>query len=136
MIQTYNLTTYAACNADDASDNDTFEYNGGNVVFGQPLSIPVALIKEGANYFFSDADDGIQCVNGLRFQIDVKHGDGLPSYLSQPPPPPYVSPPGTDSQSPPVTVTTVPNSGARADGCSGQVANALPLVITILALLF
>ncbi|KAI6702638.1 hypothetical protein NL676_011774 [Syzygium grande] len=78
VIQTYNLTTYQACSTDDASGKDTFQYGGGSEHFGEALSVAVPLTLEGPNYFFSDADDGAQCQDGMRFEIDVKHGAGLP----------------------------------------------------------
>lgn len=136
VIQTYNLTTYRACNADDASDSDTFEYNGGNSVFGKKLTIPVPLTKEGFNYFFSDINDGIQCLNGMRFAIDVKHGAGLPPSLSQPPPPPYLSPPGPGSaQSPPVTTLGQSDNRAFRTGARLQII-AYALVALALVSLF
>ncbi|KAJ7951026.1 cucumber peeling cupredoxin-like [Quillaja saponaria] len=108
VIQTYNKTTYQSCNTDDSSDNDTFQYDGGSSKFGEALTISIPLTIEGPNYYFSDADDGVQCERGLAFHIDVKHGLGLPPSLNQPPPPPYIEPPSPDTaQSPPVsTVTT------------------------------
>ncbi|GLT43100.1 hypothetical protein SLA2020_170720 [Shorea laevis] len=30
VIQTFNKTTLQSCSKDDASDNDTFQYNGGS----------------------------------------------------------------------------------------------------------
>ncbi|XP_022734682.1 cucumber peeling cupredoxin-like [Durio zibethinus] len=105
VIQTYNATTYQSCTMDDASDTDTFQYNGGSTGFDQSLTIAVPLTVEGTNYYFSDAEDGIQCQRGMAFEIDVSHGNGLPPSLNQPPPPPHVEPPGGDSaQSPPITI--------------------------------
>ncbi|KAL1091526.1 hypothetical protein V6Z11_D07G162300 [Gossypium hirsutum] len=89
VIQTYNETTYRNCTTDDASDTDTFQYNGGNTDFDQSLTIEVPLTIEGANYYFSDAGDGVQCQRGMAFKILVRHGNGLPPSLNQPPPPPY-----------------------------------------------
>lgn len=91
---------------DDASDTDTFQYDGGNSNFDQSLTIAVPLTIEGTNYYFSDADDGVQCQRGMAFEILVKHGNGLPPSLNQPPPPPYIEPPGPDSaqSSPPITI--------------------------------
>ncbi|MBA0576208.1 hypothetical protein Golob_024581 [Gossypium lobatum] len=104
VIQTYNETTYRNCTTDDASDTDTFQYNGGNTDFDQSLTIEVPLTIEGANYYFSDAGDGVQCQRGMAFKILVRHGNGLPPSLSQPPPPPYVEAPSDPAQSPPVTI--------------------------------
>lgn len=68
------------------------------------MTVSVPLTIEGSNYFFSDASDGVQCQHGMAFEINVAHGLGLPPALNQPPPPPYMEPPGPDSaQSPSVT---------------------------------
>ncbi|XP_060668719.1 early nodulin-like protein 18 [Ziziphus jujuba] len=105
VIQTYNETTYQSCIADDAAGNDTFQYGGGRENFGELLTIALPLTIEGTNYYFSDADDGVQCQRGMAFEIDVAHGLGLPPSLNQPPPPPYIEPPGPDTaESPPITV--------------------------------
>ncbi|MFQ6619980.1 hypothetical protein Gotur_000950 [Gossypium turneri] len=104
VIQTYNETTYRNCTTDDASDTDTFQYNGGKTDFDQSLTIEVPLTIEGANYYFSDAGDGVQCQRGMAFKILVRHGNGLPPSLNQPPPPPYVEAPSDTAQSPPVTI--------------------------------
>ncbi|XP_022759521.1 cucumber peeling cupredoxin-like [Durio zibethinus] len=120
VIETYNETTYRSCVTDDASDTDTFQYGGGNTDFGQSLTIAVPLTIEGTNYYFSDADDGIQCQQGMAFEILVNHGIGLPPSLNQPPPPPYIEPPGGDlAQSPPITITGGSpslNNGAMGGG--------------------
>ncbi|GLT39498.1 hypothetical protein SLA2020_136850 [Shorea laevis] len=104
VIQTFNETTFQSCSIDDESENDTFRYNGGSTAFSESQTIAVPLTEEGPNYFFSDANDGIQCQNGLAFGISVNHGLGLPPSLNQPPPPPYIEPPGPDAESPPVTI--------------------------------
>lgn len=106
VVLTYNETTFRSCSVDNSSDSDTFQYvaqQNGEV--GTPLTVAVPLTNEGLNYFFSDAFDGIQCENGLAFGINVSHGVGLPPYLNQPPPPPYVEPPSNadGSLTPPVT---------------------------------
>lgn len=105
MILTYNETTFRSCSIENSSDTDTFFYGQGNQNFGQPLTIAVPLTIEGPNYFFSDANDGIQCENGMAFGFNVSHGVGLPPSLNQPPPPPYVEPPtnADGSLTPPVT---------------------------------
>ncbi|KAK9051420.1 hypothetical protein SSX86_028047 [Deinandra increscens subsp. villosa] len=115
VILTYNETTFRSCSVDNSSDSDTFNYGQGSQQFGQPLTVAVPLTIEGPNYFFSDASDGIQCENGLAFGINVTHGAGLPPYLSQPPPPPYVDPPSNADGSVTPTVTNVP-SGAGLGG--------------------
>ncbi|KAG5626808.1 hypothetical protein H5410_012026 [Solanum commersonii] len=117
VIQTYNATTYRNCTTDYASDDDTFQYQGGSNEFGEAMTITVSLNLEGQQYYFSDADDGSQCLNGMAFDIKVRHGIGLPPSLNQPPPPPYVEPPSTveDAESPPITVvTSSPNGGVRS----------------------
>ncbi|XP_059312724.1 early nodulin-like protein 18 [Lycium ferocissimum] len=117
VIQTYNQTTYKNCTMDEASDDDTFQYQGGSNEFGKPMTIAVPLTIKGQQYYFSDADDGDQCLNGMAFEIKVGHGKGLPPSLNQPPPPPYVEPPSAveDAESPPITVVTSrPNSGVRS----------------------
>ncbi|XAR63145.1 hypothetical protein NMG60_11022983 [Bertholletia excelsa] len=131
VIQTYNESTYSSCSADDASDSDTFQYDGGSNVFGQLETIAVPLTIEGANYYFSDAgDDGVQCQQGMAFEIVVNHGLGLPPSLNQPPPPPYKAPPSPpDAQSPPITV--VPTQDMPNGGGSKAAAN-LRSVITFL----
>ena len=102
MIPTYNLTTFKNCSVDYSFDNDIIVYNGGNTVFDQALAIPVPLTIQGPNYFFSDANVGIQCLHGLAFEINVNRCLGLPHSLNQPPP--YREPPGPDSASPPITI--------------------------------
>ncbi|KAK7340145.1 hypothetical protein VNO77_20839 [Canavalia gladiata] len=122
VIQTYNKTSYLRCTADD-SDNGTFVYDGGSGRFGQALTIDVPLTIVGPNYFFSDAGDGVQCQHGMAFKINVQRGLGLPPSLNQPPPPPYIEPPGPDTaESPPFTVALPPNGGALASGVNLRVA--------------
>ncbi|XP_054782170.1 cucumber peeling cupredoxin-like [Prosopis cineraria] len=121
VIQTYNLTTYQNCTADE-SDNGTFVYNGGASRFGEALDIAVPLTIEGPNYYFSDAGDGVQCQQGMAFEINVKHGQGLPPSLNQPPPPPYIEPPGPNTaDSPPITVAQSPNNAFTAQANVRQV---------------
>lgn len=108
------MTNYQSC-TDDESDNGTFVYDGGATSFGEALTIPVPLTIEGPNYYFSDADDGVQCLGGMAFEINVNHGLGLPPSLNQPPPPPYIEPPGPDTaESPPITVAQSPNDAFTA----------------------
>ncbi|KAA0040008.1 cucumber peeling cupredoxin-like [Cucumis melo var. makuwa] len=112
VIQTYNLTTFNSCSFDDASDNDTVQYYGGDSNFNKPLVIPVPLTIKGPNYFFSDADDGVQCQRGMAFEIQVNTGLGLPPSLNQPPPPPYATPPDSESsQTPPFTIPETKKNG-------------------------
>ncbi|KAL5718257.1 hypothetical protein ACHQM5_011181 [Ranunculus cassubicifolius] len=106
VIQTYNETTYKTCNSDDAQDSDTSEYHGGNEI-DQALTLAVPLTLVGANYFFSSTEDGVQCAHGMKFEINVKQGLGLPPNLNQPPPPAYKAPPPEDSsESTPATPTS------------------------------
>ncbi|KAG9445193.1 hypothetical protein H6P81_016533 [Aristolochia fimbriata] len=110
VVQTYNETSYRNCDAgDDESDGDVSVYTGGEG-FGQPALIAVPLTKVGSNYFFSGADDGDECEHGMKFEIKVNQGRGLPPSLNQPPPPPYKDP----SQSPPDSP-----SGTGRDGGAG-----------------
>lgn len=113
MIQTKNETTYQKCSTDEDNGDDTFVYDpsAGGLGGATAAVVAVALTEEGVSYFFSDADDGIQCFQGMRFQISVAHGLGLPPALNQPPPPPYKdpSPPPTSSSS-----TTIPGASDQA----------------------
>lgn len=118
IVQTYNATTYALCSTDQDDSNETSVYaDDGNEGFGIAESVAVALTVEGPNYYFSDSgDDGIQCSKGMRFEINVEHGLGLPPSLSQPPPPPPplwpATPPSTES-----TGGTAGQTGGNASGC-------------------
>lgn len=85
VIQTYNITTYKACDYDDAEDDDTIQWATGEpAVTTQPVSVAVPLVKEGMTYFFSSDYDGEQCKNGQHFKINVTHGQGLPNSLKSP----------------------------------------------------
>uniref|UniRef100_A0A0R0EW76 Phytocyanin domain-containing protein n=1 Tax=Glycine max TaxID=3847 RepID=A0A0R0EW76_SOYBN len=84
VVQTYDKMTYLNCIA-DYSDNGTFVYNGESCGFGEALVVVVPLTIVGPNYFFFDADNGVQCQHNLAFEIDVQHGLGLPPSLNQPP---------------------------------------------------
>ncbi|KAL6565912.1 hypothetical protein OROHE_004967 [Orobanche hederae] len=131
VIQTYNKTTYESCITDDSLDTDTFQYGGGNDEFGNTTVVSVPLTIEGSQYYFSDAEDGEQCHNGMAFGIKVNHGTGLPSSLNQPPPPAYVPPPASpeEGQLPPVTVVAgPPNGGVKSS------ANFFGLVLGVLVL--
>ncbi|KAG6437583.1 hypothetical protein SASPL_102502 [Salvia splendens] len=78
------------------------------------MTISVALTIKGTLYYFSDANDGEQCQQGMAFEIKVGHGLGLPPSLNQPLPPAYVPPPGPandEEQSPPAGfANTTPSS--------------------------
>ncbi|KAH1153280.1 hypothetical protein GYH30_049091 [Glycine max] len=88
VVQTYDKTTYLNCIA-DYSDNGTFVYNGESRGFGEALVVIVPLTIVGPNYFFFDADNGVQCQHNLAFEIDVQHDLGLPPSLNQLPLPSY-----------------------------------------------
>ncbi|KAH7577813.1 hypothetical protein ACOSP7_001136 [Xanthoceras sorbifolium] len=131
VIQTYNETTFRSCSIDDASDNDTSHFNGGETEFGKSLTIAVPLTITGPNYFFSDADDGVQCQTGMAFEISVNRGLGLPPSLNHPPPPPYIEQPGPDNAQPP-PVTIAGGSPALENGALRSSANVrflLPLLL-------
>lgn len=109
VVQTYNETSYLNCSvADDNTGGDVSVYSGGEG-FGVPATLAVPLTRVGPNYYFSDASDGEQCVKGMKFEITVGQGSGLPPYLNQPPPPPYVDP---GVQTPPVGSGEVAPGGA------------------------
>lgn len=133
VVQTYNETTFRSCNTDDASDDDTFHYDRGSNEFGEALTIAVPLNIEGPNYYFSDGDDGVQCQNGLSFEIDVKHGQGLPPSLNQPPPPPYMEPPSADS--PPSPTVSVAGGQPSGNSYTRNAANIRAVFAVLLLLL-
>ncbi|KAM0935918.1 putative Phytocyanin domain, cupredoxin [Dioscorea sansibarensis] len=140
VIQTYNATTYARCNADDDNGNETYVYDG-SASDALPAVIPVPLTIEGDNYYFSGAgDDVFQCSHGMRFHIVVQHGRGLPPSLSHPPPPPYTEPPSPPATPTPPGAETTPqeesfHNGGRRRGIgvwvkfSGFVFGALLLMV-------
>ncbi|KAG1331446.1 blue copper protein [Cocos nucifera] len=113
VIQTKNETTYQKCSTDEDNGDDYFVYSPTASGLGgaAPAVLAVALTEEGVSYFFSDADDGIQCFQGMRFQISVAHGLGLPPALSQPPPPPYKDP----SPPPMSSSTTIPETSVQGE---------------------
>ncbi|XP_042485682.1 cucumber peeling cupredoxin-like [Macadamia integrifolia] len=135
VIQTYNQTVYQTCDFDDASDGDAFQYGGGNTT-ANSLTVAVPLTQEGPNFYFSDAYDGVQCQNGMAFEIQVKHGLGLPPSLNQPPPPPYVAPPSPDSQSPSSPTSTTPSDQQQTyNGGFGFSFSFSPALLLLLLLL-
>ncbi|XP_074580267.1 early nodulin-like protein 18 [Curcuma longa] len=126
VIQTFNATTYALCDFSDDDGNDTAFYYDGSGGPTANLTVAVPLTSEGANYFFSAADGGVECLRGMRFEITVSHGRGLPPSLNQPPPPPYVDlapPPPPD-----IAVTPTTGGGGKAEG-QAPLAHALLLVL-------
>eukprot|EP01018_Ginkgo_biloba_P011958 Gb_10362 [translate_table: standard] len=108
VIQTYNETTYKKCDYDNAEDDDTDVWLAVDPTKkGNRLTVSVPLTIEGPNYFFSNALDRIECMNGLKFQIKVAHGQGLPAALTHPPPPPFTE---QNSASPPPVDNSLTNS--------------------------
>ncbi|XP_068635453.1 early nodulin-like protein 18 [Aristolochia californica] len=120
VVQTYNETSYRNCDiGDDDSDEDVAVY-AGEQGFGQPTVLAVPLTKVGPNYFFSGVDDGDECEHGMKFEITVNQGRGLPPSLNQPPPPPYKDP----SQSPPAS----PSGNGAGVGQGETATNGCPRV--------
>ncbi|XP_078171783.1 early nodulin-like protein 18 [Carex rostrata] len=93
VVQTNNETTYNLCDATSDDGNQTFLWgiDGGNSSIPTPQVIEIQLVYEGSNYFFSDTMEGEQCQKGMKFGINVMHGNGLPLAFNQtsptPPPP-------------------------------------------------
>ncbi|CAN6347595.1 unnamed protein product [Urochloa humidicola] len=88
VVHTTNATTYNLCDPTDDLAPTTYIYGGGGGGGGgteENNTIAVPLVLEGTNYFFSDADGGAQCQQGMRFEIKVEHGQGLPPALKNPP---------------------------------------------------
>ncbi|WVZ51737.1 hypothetical protein U9M48_002851 [Paspalum notatum var. saurae] len=80
VVHTTNATVYKRCSAGVAAA-------GSSGWKAEEAFLAVMLTAEGANYFFSDAWNGEHCQNGMRFQVNVAHGRGLPSV-----PPSYYEP--------------------------------------------
>lgn len=90
VIQTYNATTYRLCSIDQDYGNLTSQFVVEDVEEERASGgVPVELTKQGSNYFFSSSENGLQCRNGMQFNINVMHGNGLP-VPSPPPPPPLL----------------------------------------------
>ncbi|GLJ54888.1 hypothetical protein SUGI_1178610 [Cryptomeria japonica] len=88
VVQTYNASIYDNCDYDNSKNDDTLMHltvdpskPNTNVTVSVPLTIA------GMNYFFSSAEDGIDCVAGLRFEATVSVGHRFPPNLRYPPPP-------------------------------------------------
>ncbi|KAF7080120.1 hypothetical protein CFC21_084249 [Triticum aestivum] len=88
VVVTSNSTTYSLCDPSEDDGLETYIYSGGVSGLEETDAISVPLLYEGTNYFFSEADGGVQCQQGMRFQIKVAHGHGLPPALAHPPSPP------------------------------------------------
>ncbi|XP_047050824.1 blue copper protein-like [Lolium rigidum] len=105
VVHTTNATVYKLCG-----------YDGDGVGGGwkpEEAFLTVMLAAEGANYFFSDAGEGEHCRRGMRFDITVAHGRGLPQV-----PPSYYE----------------PLSRATAGRCLGVVVPVWVLVAVLLML--
>lgn len=81
VVHTTNATVYKLC-GDDGDDDGI-----GGGWKAEDAFLTVMLAAEGANYFFSDAGEGEHCRRGMRFDITVAHGCGLPQV-----PPSYYEP--------------------------------------------
>uniref|UniRef100_A0A0A9UBF8 Uncharacterized protein n=1 Tax=Arundo donax TaxID=35708 RepID=A0A0A9UBF8_ARUDO len=95
---------------------------GGGAGANAAGTIAVPLTDEGTNYFFSNADSGAQCEQGMRFEIKVARGQGLPPSLAHPPPAPkerVLAPPpaGTAFSG---TGGVEPGNGAGDNGGEGR----------------
>jgi hypothetical protein len=104
-VHTTNATVYKLC-----------AYDGDGVCGGwkaEEAFLTVMLAEEGANYFFSDAGEGEHCRRGMRFDINVAHGRGLPQV-----PPSYYE----------------PLSGATAGNCLGAVVPVWVFVAVLVVL--
>lgn len=81
VVHTTNATVYRLCSAGVAASGGSSGWKP------EGAFLAVMLTAEGANYFFSDAWNGEHCHKGMRFQVSVAHGRGLPSV-----PPSYYEP--------------------------------------------
>jgi len=115
VVQTFNQTTYKTCDLLDASDDDYIEWSTSEPsANAEPTTVPVPLLKEGINYFFSGDYDGWQCSKGgQKFEINVTHGQGLPPALLVPPAAP--SPPTDDGTDTPAMTNAPSVTGPVAD---------------------
>lgn len=77
MVHTTNATVYKSCRAGDVTTNGSSGWKP------EAAFLAVMLTAEGTNYFFSDAWDGEHCRKGMRFDVAVAHGRGLPSVPSE-----------------------------------------------------
>ncbi|KAE8791987.1 blue copper protein-like [Hordeum vulgare] len=105
VVLTSNSTTYSLCDPSEDDGLETYIYSGGVGGLEETDAIAVPLLYEGTNYFFSEAAGGVQCQQGMRFQIKVAHGHGLPPALAHPPAPQpeerVLAPPPAGSLAPP-----------------------------------
>ena len=73
VVHTTNSTVYKLCSTGVTASG------GGSGWKPEGAFLAVMLTAEGANYFFSDAWNGEHCQRGMRFQVSVARGRGLPS---------------------------------------------------------
>ncbi|KAI4373636.1 hypothetical protein MLD38_011742 [Melastoma candidum] len=133
VVQTYNYTTYASCDYADALDNDTIQWSSADPsnTDTHAVTIPVPLLKEGPNYFFSGDYDGDQCRNGQHFGINVTHGQGLPESLRSPQdeaPSPNSPDSGSDDSAPDKVIPSDfsnPVNATKGDEATGSGLNRL-----------
>ncbi|WVZ91065.1 hypothetical protein U9M48_037285 [Paspalum notatum var. saurae] len=81
VVHTTNATVYKLCSTGVTASG------GGSGWKPEGAFLAVMLTAEGANYFFSDAWNGEHCQKGMRFEVSVARGRGLPSV-----PPSYYEP--------------------------------------------
>ncbi|XP_006663460.1 blue copper protein-like [Oryza brachyantha] len=74
VVHTTNATVYKLCGG--GGDGGAAGCSGGWKP--EEAFLAVMLTTEGANYFFSDAGGGEHCRRGMRFEVTVAHGQGLP----------------------------------------------------------
>ncbi|XP_047051336.1 cucumber peeling cupredoxin-like [Lolium rigidum] len=145
VVLTTNATTYTLCDPSEDDGLETYIYSGGGGGGGgteETKAIAAPLLYEGTNYFFSEADGGAQCQQGMRFEIKVAYGRGLPPDLAHPPPPPMervLAPPpagsvlsqgldGADAGAGAGDDTDVKNAGCRAIGAGTRFLEAVAAV--------
>uniref|UniRef100_A0A0D9XS81 Phytocyanin domain-containing protein n=1 Tax=Leersia perrieri TaxID=77586 RepID=A0A0D9XS81_9ORYZ len=73
VVHTTNATVYKLCGDGGAAAGGC---NGGWKT--EEAFVTVMLTTEGDNYFFSDGGGGEHCRKGMRFEVAVAHGRGLP----------------------------------------------------------
>jgi len=149
VVATTNSTTYSLCDPSEDDGQETYIYGVGGGGTGGPEEdevMAVPLIYEGTYYLFSEANGGAQCQQGMRFEIKVAYGRGLPPDLAHPPPPAkerVLAPPpagsafskGSDGAGAGAGAgdgTDAENAGCRAVGAGGRFLAAAATVISAL----
>jgi len=149
VVATSNSTTYSLCDPSEDDGLETYIYGDGGGGEGGPEEgevMAVPLIYEGTYYLFSEANGGAQCQQGMRFEIKVAYGRGLPPDLAHPPPPAkerVLAPPpagsafskGSDGAGAGAGAgdgTDAENAGCRAVGAGGRFLAAAAAVISAL----